>query len=69
MKRHVVFAVMSLMLFIAPLYAAEETPCDKCRNEANKELAKCLGSAISEEDKKSCTEKAEERMNACKELE
>ena len=68
MNRHV-FAVLSLMFFVAPLYADEESPCDKCRNEVNKELTKCIESAISQEDKKSCTEKAEERMNACKQLE
>lgn len=65
MKRHVVFAVFSLMFLVAPLYAGEEGPCEKCRNAAQQELAKCIEGAISQEDKKSCTEKNELRLKAC----
>ena len=57
MKRHVVFAVCSLMLLVAPRYAGAEGPCEKCRNAVQQELAKCIESAISQEDKKSCLEK------------
>ena len=69
MKRYVVFAMLSLMFLAAPLYAAEESPCDKCRNEANKELMKCIEGAISQEDKKFCTDRAEEKVKSCKQSE
>ena len=65
MKRHVVFAVFSLMLLFAPLYAGAEGACEKCRNAVQQELAKCTESAISQEDKKSCIEKKEPRLKAC----
>ena len=68
MKRYAVFAMLSLMFLTAPLYAAEESPCDKCQSEVNKELAKCIESAISQEDKKTCSERADERMKVCKQL-
>jgi hypothetical protein len=65
MKRHVVFTVFSLTILVTPLYAGTESPCEKCRNAAQQELAKCIEGAISQEDKKSCTEKSERRLNAC----
>jgi hypothetical protein len=65
MKRHVVFAVCSLMLLVAPRYAGAEGPCEKCRNAVQQELVKCIESAISQEDKKSCLEKKEPRLKAC----
>jgi hypothetical protein len=65
MKRHAVFTVFSLTLLVTPLYAGTESPCAKCRNAAQQELAKCIEGAISQEDKKSCLEKSERRVNAC----
>ncbi len=65
MKRHVVFVVFSWMFLVAPLYAGEVDPCEKCRNAVQQELAKCIESAISQEDKKSCMEKKEPRLKAC----
>jgi len=65
MKRQVVIAVVSLLFLVAPLYAGVEGPCEKCRNTVQQELAKCIESAISQEDKKSCTEKKEPRLKAC----
>ncbi len=65
MKRHGVFAVVSLVFLVAPLYAGAEGPCEKCRNAVHQELAKCIESAISQEDKKSCMEKKEPRLKAC----
>ena len=65
MKRHVVFTVFSLTILVTPLYAGAESLCDKCRNAAQQELAKCIEGAISQEDKKSCREKSERRLNAC----
>ena len=65
MKRQVVIAVVSLLFLVAPLYAGAEGPCEKCRNTVQQELAKCIESAISQEDKKSCMEKKEPRLKAC----
>ncbi len=65
MKRHVQFIASSLIVVVAQLYAGTESPCEKCRNAARQELAKCIEGAISQEDKKSCTEKSERRLNAC----
>lgn len=65
MKRHVVFPVFLSMFLVAPLYAGEVGPCEKCRNAVQQELAKCIESAISQEDKKSCLEKNEPRLKAC----
>ena len=64
-KRHVVSAVFLLMFLVTPLHAGAEGPCEKCRNAAQQELAKCIESAISQEDKKSCVEKKEPRLRAC----
>lgn len=65
MKRHVVFAVCFSMFLVAPLYAGEVGSCEQCRNAVQQELAKCIESAISQEDKKSCMEKKDPRMKAC----
>lgn len=65
MKRLVAFTVLSLMVVAAALYAGTEGPCEKCRNAARQELTKCIEGAISQEDKKSCTEKSERRLRAC----
>lgn len=65
MKQHVVFAVFLLMFLVAPLYASAEGSCEKCRNAVQQELAKCIEGAISQEDKKSCVEKNEPRLQAC----
>ena len=67
MKRHVVFAVFLSMFLVAPLYAGEVGSCEKCRTAVQQELAKCIESAISQEDKKSCMEKNEPRLKACEE--
>lgn len=70
MTRHVLLAAF-LLTFLPPLvlYAADESPCDKCRNDSQKELMKCLEGAISEEDKKTCAEKNDQRVQACSKLE
>ena len=65
MKPFVLSAVCALMLLVAPLSAGAEGPCEKCRNAVQQALAKCLESAISQEDKKSCMEKKEPRLKAC----
>jgi len=69
MNRCVVCAVLSVMFLVAPLTAAEDSPCDKCRKDSQKELMKCLEGAISEEDKKTCTEKNDQRVQSCDKLE
>jgi hypothetical protein len=65
MKRHVLFILLSLIVVAAQLYAGTENLCEQCRNAARQELAKRIEGAISQEDKKSCTEKSERRLNAC----
>ena len=65
MKRHVVFAVFSLMFLGAPLHSDAEDPCEKCQNAVQQALAKCIEGAISQEDKKSCVEKNDPRLKAC----
>ena len=65
MKRHVVLAVCLSMLLVAPLYAGEGGPCENCRTAVQQELAKCIESVISQEDKMSCMEKKEPRLKAC----
>jgi len=65
MKCYVVFTALLLMAVVAPLYAGTESPCEKCRDAARQELAKCIEGAISQEDKKSCTEKSELRLKSC----
>ena len=65
MKRHVVFAVFLSVFLVAPLYAGEVGSCEKCRTAVQQELAKCIESAISQEDEKSCMEKKEPRLKAC----
>ena len=65
MERHFVCAVFLSTFLVAPLYAGEAGPCEKCRTAVQQELAKCMESAISQEDKKSCIEKREPRLKAC----
>lgn len=56
-------ALFSLLMFAAPLYA--QSPCLDCLAAARAELKKCLDSAISQEDKKSCADKKEARAKIC----
>ncbi len=65
MKGQVVLAVASLTALAVALFAGEEGPCEKCRQAAQQELAKCIEAAISQQDKKSCTEKHDLRMKTC----
>ena len=65
MKRHVVFAVFISMFLVAPLYAGEAGSREKCRTAVQQELAKCIESAISQEDKNPVWEKREPRLKAC----
>jgi len=58
-----------LVTFLVPPLYADDSPCDKCRKDSQKELMKCLEGAISEEDKKTCAEKNDQRMQACSKLE
>jgi hypothetical protein len=56
-------ALFSLHLFVTPLYA--QSPCLDCLAAAREELKKCLESAISQEDKKSCADKKEAKAKTC----
>jgi len=59
--------VVVLVLFLchgsAPLSA--QHLCDDCLDEAQQLLKQCLESAISEEDKKSCSERQQARSKGC----
>ena len=63
MKVAFAFALFSLILLAAPLYA--ESLCLQCLNAAQVELKKCFEGAISQEDKISCAEKQETRAKIC----
>ena len=65
MKGQVVLAVASVMALAVPLFAGEDNLCEKCRQAARQELAKCIEAAISQQDKKSCNEKNDLRMKTC----
>jgi len=58
-----------LLLLIVPLYAADDGACAKCLSDSQKELMKCMEGAISEEDKKTCVEKNDQRVQSCNQLE
>jgi len=45
--------------------ADAQSLCSKCLMAAQDESKKCIGGAISQEDKKSCLEKQEKRTKAC----
>ena len=59
--------VVVLFLFIGlgstPLFA--QHLCEDCLNEAKHLLAQCLEGAISKEDKRSCSERRQERSKGC----
>ena len=65
MKGQVVLTVASLIALAVPLLGGAEGVCEKCRQAAQQELAKCIEAAISQQDKKSCTEKNDLRMKTC----
>ena len=69
MTRYILLATVLVAFLIPPLHAADENPCDKCLKDSQKELMKCLEGAISEEDKKTCTEKNDQRVQSCNQLE
>jgi hypothetical protein len=63
MKAKLVFVLFPIMLLGVPLYA--QSLCSQCIKAGQDELKKCLDSAISQEDKKSCLEKQETRSKTC----
>lgn len=57
-----------LFLYGVILYAQiDQSLCTQCLTQAKEELKKCLGAAISREDKTSCEEKSETRTQSCSE--
>lgn len=67
MKFKLAFALFSLVMIGTPIYAqtADQSRCAQCLSTAKEEEEKCLGGAISQEDKKSCLEKQEVRTKTC----
>jgi hypothetical protein len=57
------FALFSILLSGAPVYA--QNLCTDCLKAAQEQLTQCLGSAISQEDKKSCLERQKEKSKTC----
>jgi hypothetical protein len=63
MNVRLAYALFSILLLGAPVYA--QNPCTDCLKAAQDQLAKCLGEAISQEDKKSCAERQQEKAKVC----
>ena len=57
------FALFSILLFGAPVYA--QNPCVDCLKAAQEHLKQCLSNAISQEDKMSCAERQQEKSKVC----
>ena len=57
------FALCSIMLLGTPGYA--QNPCVDCLKAAQEQLSQCLSNAISQEDKKSCVERRQEKSKTC----
>jgi hypothetical protein len=57
------FALFSILLLGTPGYA--QNPCVDCLKAAQEQLTQCLGSAISQEDKKSCVERQQTKSKTC----
>lgn len=57
------FAVFSILLLGTPGYA--QNPCEDCFKTTQEQLTQCLGSAISQEDKKSCVERQQAKSKTC----
>jgi hypothetical protein len=68
MKFKLVFVLFSLLFLESPTYAQiDQSLCTICLKAAQDELKKCLGEAISQEDKNSCAEKKDGGAKACQE--
>lgn len=63
MNFRLAFALFPIMLFGAPVFA--QSPCVDCLKEARVQLKQCLGNAISQEDKKSCAERQQDKSKTC----
>ncbi len=65
MTRPLLSALSLLMLLAAPV--AAQSPCSDCFYAAEEEVRRCLGNAISSDDKNSCLENRRVRLKACSE--
>lgn len=63
MKFILTFALFPILLLGAPVFA--QSLCIDCLNATQEELKQCLTHAISQEDKKSCTEKQQAKSKSC----
>jgi hypothetical protein len=57
------FTLVSILLSGTPGYA--QNICVDCLKTAQEQLAQCLDNAISQEDKKSCVERQQEKSKTC----
>jgi hypothetical protein len=56
-------ALFSILLLGTPGYA--QNSCTDCLKAAQDQLKQCLGNAISQEDKKSCAERQQDKSKTC----
>jgi hypothetical protein len=59
----IAFALFPILLFGAPVFA--QSPCEDCLKATQEQLKQCLGNAISQEDKKSCAERQQDKSKTC----
>jgi hypothetical protein len=67
LKFKLAFALFPFLMLGTPIYAQiiDQSLCVQCLTTSKAELKKCLESAISQEDKKSCHEKQDTRAKTC----
>ncbi len=64
MNVRLVCALIPLLCLHAPVYA--QSPCSDCLNAVENELTKCLGNAISANDKASCLDNRQAQARTCR---
>ena len=64
MSVRLVFALFPLLFLGAAVHA--QTPCSDCLNAADAETRKCLGNAISADDKVACLEERDAQAKVCR---
>lgn len=57
------FSLLLSLCLGTPVFA--QSPCADCLKAAQDQLKQCLENAISAEDKKSCSERQEDKAKAC----
>ena len=57
------FVFFQILLLVTPVFA--QNPCVECLKASQEQLKQCLGNAISQQDKNSCTERQQEKAKSC----